>query len=97
VVQEFTQTLPLWRLPRRKSWKFRSGKRVFFLVIAAASTGLIFAMPKIASGKHQIAQGNPSNGGAAGFQAGAPVSELVRDDRVKAALEWLAKNTSWIT
>jgi len=54
-------------------------------------------MPKIASGKHQIAQSSPSNGGVATFQTIASVNELVRDDRVKSALEWLTKNTSWIT
>jgi len=54
-------------------------------------------MPKIASGKHQIAQGNISSGGSAAFHAGASVNELVRDERVKSALDWLTKNTAWIT
>ncbi len=31
------------------------------------------------------------------IKTGAPVADLVRDDRVKRALDWLAKNTAWIT
>lgn len=45
-------------------------------------------MPKIASGKHQIAQSGAS---------GSVVNDLVRDERVKSAMEWLTKNVSSIT
>ena len=62
--------------------------RNLFLAAVTFSSGLIFAMPKIASGKHQIAQT------AAG---GSAVSDLVRDERVTAAMDWLTKNVSWIT
>jgi len=61
---------------------------VIFFAAAAASSGLIFAMPKIASGKHQIAQSGA---------AGATVNDLVRDERVKLAMDWLAKNAVWVT
>src|SRR3984957_20400076 len=84
-------------MPRRRRLNFGGGKRLLRAVIATVSIGFIFAMPKIASGKHQIAQSNPAHGAAAEFQAGASVTELVRDDRVKSALDWLTKNTSWIT
>lgn len=45
-------------------------------------------MPKIASGKHQITQSGAF---------GATVNDLVRDERVKSAMDWLTKNVSWIT
>jgi tripeptide aminopeptidase len=64
------------------------GIRAVFFAAVAASSGLIFAMPKIASGKHQIAQSGAS---------GATVNDLVRDERVKSAMDWLTKNVSWIT
>lgn len=44
-------------------------------------------MPKIASGKHQIAQSG----------AASAVNDLVRDGRVTSAMDWLTKNVSWIT
>jgi tripeptide aminopeptidase len=62
--------------------------RNLFLAAVIFSSGLIFAMPKIASGKHQIAQSGA---------AGTMVNDLVRDERVKLAMDWLTKNVSWIT
>jgi tripeptide aminopeptidase len=62
--------------------------RSLFLAAVTFSSGLIFAMPKIASGKHQIAQSGAG---------GSAVNDLVRDERVKSAMEWLAKNVSWVT
>jgi acetylornithine deacetylase/succinyl-diaminopimelate desuccinylase-like protein len=62
--------------------------RNLFLAIVTFSSGLTFAMPKIASGKHQIAQSGAS---------GSVVNDLVRDERVKSAMEWLTKNVSSIT
>jgi tripeptide aminopeptidase len=62
--------------------------RNLFLAAVTISSGLIFAMPKIASGKHQIAQSGAS---------GSAVNDLVRDERVKLAMEWLTKNVSWVT
>jgi acetylornithine deacetylase/succinyl-diaminopimelate desuccinylase-like protein len=59
-----------------------------FLAAIAGSIGLFFAMPKIASGKHQIAQ----SGGAS-----ALVNDLVRDERVKSGMDWIVKNVAWIT
>jgi tripeptide aminopeptidase len=62
--------------------------RNLFLAAVAFSSGLIFAMPKIASGKHQIAQSGAS---------GSAVNDLVRDERVKSAMDWLVKNVAWVT
>ncbi len=62
--------------------------RNLFLAAATFLSGLIFAMPKIASGKHQIAQSGAS---------GSAVNDLVRDERVKFAMDWVTKNVSWIT
>jgi tripeptide aminopeptidase len=62
--------------------------RNLFLAAVTISSGLIFAMPKIASGKHQIAQSGAS---------GSAVNDLVRDERVKSAMDWLTKNVSWVT
>src|SRR5580704_4322172 len=62
--------------------------RNLFLAAVTFLSGLIFAMPKIASGKHQIAQSGAS---------GSAVNDLVRDERVKSAMEWLTKNVSWVT
>jgi acetylornithine deacetylase/succinyl-diaminopimelate desuccinylase-like protein len=73
------------------------GKRVLRIAATAASIGMIFAMPKIASGKYQIVPSNSPQGAGATFQAGASVTDLVVDDRVKSALDWLTKNTAWIT
>jgi len=62
--------------------------RNLFLAAVTFSSGLIFAMPKIASGKHQIAQSGA---------AGSAVNDLVRDERVKSAMDWLVKNVAWVT
>ena len=62
--------------------------RSLFLAAVTFSSGLIFAMPKIASGKHQIAQSGAG---------GSAVNDLVRDERVKSAMDWLTKNVSWVT
>jgi acetylornithine deacetylase/succinyl-diaminopimelate desuccinylase-like protein len=72
-------------------------RRIVFVAVFTATIGLIIAMPKIASGKHQIAQSAPSNGGSSPFVAGSSVNDLVRDDRVKFAMEWFTKNSSSIT
>ena len=45
-------------------------------------------MPKIASGKHQIAQSGA---------ASTAVNDLVRDERVKSAMGWIVKNVPWVT
>lgn len=53
-----------------------------------ASIGTFFAMPKIASGKHQIAQSGAAD---------TAVNDLVRDERVKFAMDWIGINVAWVT
>jgi tripeptide aminopeptidase len=72
----------------RYDWGRRFGMRFMLFAIVAAWIGLFFAMPKIASGKHQIAQGGAVS---------TSVNDLVRDERVKSAMDWIVKNVAWVT
>jgi hypothetical protein len=57
---------------------------IMSLLFCAAGSGLFAAMPRLFT---TPAQQKPAT----------PVADLARDDRVKTALDWLAKNTAWIT
>lgn len=64
------------------------------LLAGIAAGGIFFAMPKLSSSSNISAQSSSS---VAAPQAGGTGNDLFRNDQVKRALDWLAKNTAWIT
>lgn len=64
------------------------------LIAAVTCCSLLFAMSK----PLLTPTGTSARSSAQGAEkGGTPVGEVVRDERVKSAREWLAKNTAWVT
>lgn len=85
-------TLTALRL-KLSRWLFRAALQ-FVLPAAVAAGGILFAMPKQSPVTATPPKGTPR---ASALREGTPVNELVADPRVKTALDWLAKNSAWVT
>jgi acetylornithine deacetylase/succinyl-diaminopimelate desuccinylase-like protein len=72
---------PVW-----SKLSLQAARHIFLLIVfgCVANPNLIIAMPKLSPSSVQQ-------------KSTTPVGDLARDDRVKRALDWLAKNSAWIT